>query len=1373
MSMRYIVFFVLLIAYCTDVLAQDHGFTRNEGQFPVQVKFDKEIPSGRFFAEANGFTYHLVDFRQLAEKFGVCNDHRDEHASENHKHGVEKLSGHVVKVRFVNMQLPSSVNGLFEKNHLKSFFIGNDPSNWISGVKSFGRISYENVFRGVDLVLYEQQKSIKYDFIVHPFQDPHQIRLQIDGADSVFLRDGQLVIATTIGEIVEDRPFVYQRTAHGIDSIAAEFYISGQTISFKLNENWNKSLPLIIDPSLIFSTYSGSTGLVSGDAATYDQAGNLYTSGGMFSTGYPTTAGAYQTAYTGTMGGWQMVVSKYNASGTSLLYATYIGGTTSSGGGGGMPGPPPQDYPLSLYVDGNNSLLVLGTAQSSNFPTTAGCFDNSIGGSQDYVVFKLNSTGTTLQASTYLGGSNDDGGTFQSKASGIFIDGSNNIYVAGTTNSTNFPGVAGSAQGTIGGGYDGVVAKLNNNLTSVLWSSYLGGSGDDNASDVKINAAGDVFVCGNTSSTNFPGSGGLQSTNSGNQDGFVVRLNSSGTSLLNRTFLGTAQKDKAKFLQLDLDGDVYVLGATNNSSYSTTPGVYSSAGQRNYFVHKLSPNLGTTLYSTCVGGNQTTVGSVTNEFFPTAFGIDECENVYFTGNVLNGGFPMTSDAYTQTVRGLYICALKRDAVALIYGSYFGGDIVTSSNTNGSHYHETSNCRYDDAGVLYHTECTLSSSYPLLNQYSSKQNQSSNDAASFKFDFYFAVDLDTIEIGPDTTILCASSGYTLDASGYNAVEYLWSTGDTTSSITVSVTDEYWVMIYNACDTIYDTVNVTFLPPFNTSYTTVPANCSANDGSATITVIGGSGSPAITWLAPATGSQTLASGLPSGPVSVIITDNGCTDTVNIIIPQVGSLTAQLDSTHDVSCFGFSDGEAFLSVTSGTAPFQFVWSGSSSIASSANDLASGNFQVFIEDSLGCLDTLSGFIGSPTALLADTVSQSAYCNQANGSATVIVSGGVPAYAISWSGLGISTAQANGLLPGTYTVSVTDANACQVQTTISVGNLPPPLASFNTSNVCLNEAASFLPSVSIPSGSPIINYQWNFGDGLSSQLMEPLHMYNYSGIFQVELIVTDSAGCSDTSIAPIEVYALPSAFFSVDSSACPPLTLQLSDQSTGASTWNWMVTGGFSSSSQTALFTFTQPGLYDVTLVVTNAFGCADTMQVNDSIEVYPVPLSDFTASPLIALEWNPLVSFENQASGNITWSWDLGDGTSSQDLHVDHLYSDTGHYEVCLFVENEFGCVDTSCQTVWIKPDWTFYVPNAFTPNNDGKNEVFQAFASNISAFEMIIFNRWGEVIYTSNDISLGWDGSHQGEKVKQDVYVWQISFKDYDGRKRVERGHVTLIR
>lgn len=374
----------------------------------------------------------------------------------------------------------------------------------------------------------------------------------------------------------------------------------------------------------------------------------------------------------------------------------------------------------------------------------------------------------------------------------------------------------------------------------------------------------------------------------------------------------------------------------------------------------------------------------------------------------------------------------------------------------------------------------------------------------------------------------------------------------------------------------------------------------------------------------------------------------------------------------------------------------------------------------------------------------------------------------------------------GTYNVHliVSTSRGCVKDTTISVVVHPTPKAIFSMSSVCKGNPTVFT-DLSTPQ-SDINTWQWYFDDVINntSNLQNPTHIYDSSMVYHPSLVVASKYGCSDSISIPIDIPPLPVVAFDANKyEGCSPLCVNFIDLSFSSpdiiNKWSWSFGDGGTSTIQNPPYCYNDPGTYTVGLSVETANSCKASLVWPDMIHVYPHPVADFDANPTKTTVSAPTITFTDKSSGATTWRWTFGDNDGAQVQDTSHTYSKDGTYTIWLYVVNQYGCVDSISKEIVITPEWTFYVPNAFTPNNNGVNDGFIGYGTNISNFEMLIFDRWGNMIYDCKDITQPWNGRvHNGaggEKVaQQDVYVWKITFTDnVDLKKHSYIGHVTLVK
>jgi hypothetical protein len=440
--------------------------------------------------------------------------------------------------------------------------------------------------------------------------------------------------------------------------IAGTYVIKdGHRVGFEVAA-YDKARPLVIDPVLLYSTYAGGSGNDYANGIAVDAAGNAYVTGATYSTNFPATAGVFQTALR--TGSEDTFVMKLEPGGTALVYSTYLGGNGKDSG-------------LSIAVDAIGNAYVTGFTDSTNFPATAGAFQTRSRGFEDAFVTKLNSNGTALLYSSYLGGNGTDAGQ------GIAIDSAGNAYVTGTTFSTNFPTTAGAFQTAPGAGfYDAFVAKLSPTGAALVYSTYLGG-GYDAGTGIAVDVEGSAYVTGTTdSASGFPITAGAFQTTYGGGDGdaFVTKLNAAGTALIYSTFLGGSGYDFGYGIAVDTAGYAYVTGFAGSTNFPATPGAFQtvSGGIYNAFVTKVSPAGTALVYSTYLGGNLADQGR--------GIAVDSAGSAYVTGMTSSPNFPVSAGVFQTTYGGdiydAFVTKLDPTGTGLVYSTYLGGSGVDQS-----------------------------------------------------------------------------------------------------------------------------------------------------------------------------------------------------------------------------------------------------------------------------------------------------------------------------------------------------------------------------------------------------------------------------------------------------------------------------------------------------------------------------------------------------------------------------------------------------------------------------------------------------------------------------------------------------------------------
>jgi len=450
------------------------SFEANQGQFESQVQFVSRGAGNTTFLTSTDAVLRLDDTqRSESPSAGIITPDR-------RRHTKPETNSATLRMRLVGANRSAQATGMDELPGKSNYFIGNDPKKWRVNVPTYAKVKYEQVYRGVDLVYYGNQRQLEYDLIVAPGADPGRIELAFDGATGLRLNEsGDLVVNTPSGEILQHAPFLYQELDGKQTQVEGNYFLRNRDrVGFDIRQ-YDSDKALVIDPVLSYSTYLGGTDRDIGYGIAVDAAGDAYVVGETRSADFPTANALYPnfTFFDG-------FVTKFNASGTALIYSTYLGGSG-------------EENAHSIAVDTSGNAYVTGFTESSNFPTV-NAVQSSLHGVFDAFVFKLNSTGSALQYSTYLGGAAGDQG------SGVAVDHLGNCYVSGTTSSIDFPTVN-AAQASSGGGvFDGFVVKFNPTGSALDYSTYIGGSGSDAALAIAADPDGNTYVTGTTDSTNFP-----------------------------------------------------------------------------------------------------------------------------------------------------------------------------------------------------------------------------------------------------------------------------------------------------------------------------------------------------------------------------------------------------------------------------------------------------------------------------------------------------------------------------------------------------------------------------------------------------------------------------------------------------------------------------------------------------------------------------------------------------------------------------------------------------------------------------------------------------------------------------------------------------
>jgi gliding motility-associated-like protein len=1208
--------FAIIIASicCLQGVAQSFEFTENKGQWNKEVKYKGELSAGAFFLKANGYRVLQYDTASFFRMLEASSGHLGmPDANTEPRQPAQKAAGkptpddqitvnaHAYDVSFYGGAQNPLVTTERQSPGYSNYFIGNDKSKWASNVNSYGSLLYKNIYPGIDVRYYSENGFLKYDLIVHPNASAASIALRYTGASGLEVKDGNLLVKTSVGSITEQYPYSYQVVNGQKQEVKCRYEVEGDVVRFKLN-NYDRSQTLVIDPTLVFCSFTGSVSDNWGYTATYDGAGNLYAGGIVFGSNYPVTPGAFQTAWagggnTGENGGFDIAIMKFSPQGTQRVYATYLGGGAGN------------EQPHSLVVDPANNLVIAGRTTSNNYPLVGAAIGP--GGGWDIVVTKLNAAGSALIGSVRIGGTADDGVNIKHKystgsgsgpvslqrnygddaRSEVILDGAGNIYVASCTQSNNFPVTANAFQRTNQGGsraQDALVLKFNFNLSSLLFATYLGGSEDDAAYVISNSGGtGDIYVAGGTSSVNFPGdkSGTVGPGFAGGLcDGFIARISADGSTLRKTTFIGTNGIDQVYGIQFDKMGFVYVEG-TSTGNFPVRNAAFSQAGGKQ-FIAKLQPDISAYVYSTVWGTN-----SNFPNISPIAFLVDRCENVYISGwggvvlettppYAVSGttGLTVTPDAIKSNTDGrdFYFIVLEKDAQSLLFASFFGQQDATriSDHVDGG------TSRFDQDGIIYQAMCAncQGGQFPVTPGVVAPSNPSGRcNEAVIKISF----NLSGVRGGVKSSI-------------NNVV------GDTTGCVPLTVTFKDTVLLAKSYE----------------------------------------------WL--------FGDGTPTQ-----ITQGA---TVSHTFNAVGNYRVRMIAVDSSKCYPRDTSYVTIRVRADKAPLAAV---------------------------------------------------------------------------------------------------------------AAKLPP----------CESNTYRFDNLSTAPAGKPFQNnsFLWIFGDNTPNVVAgteSVTHTFPGPGTYNVKLVLTDTNYCNSPDTFPVTLRVSPNvvARFETPASGCAPYTAVFNNTSLGGTQFTWFFDDGTTSNEVSPVKLYPVPGVFTVKMVAVDDNTCNQIDSTTYTITVSGGPTADFDFSPNPPEE-NIITTYTNLSTPANFYNWDFGDGatlmTIRRDTIVKHQFGNTGSYNTCLEATNEYGCKDTICKNISVIINPLLDVVSAFTPNKDGVNDRAVVIGYGVDKMLFRIYNRWGELVFESNDVSIGWDGIYKGREQPMDAYGYTLDATLVSGQKVKKSGSITLVR
>lgn len=1158
-------------------------------------------------------------------------------------------------------------------------------------------------------------------------------------------------------------------------------------------------------PSMVFASQMGGTFNDVGYSVTVDATGNTYVTGRFRgTTDFDPGPGVYNmTANAGSFS--DIFVVKFDLN-QNLIWAKQWGGAG-------------DDYSYSIQLDQQGNIYTYGFFQYTvDFDPGAGTFNMSAS-LYDIFISKLDPSGNFIWAKQIAGFG-------QNMGMAMVMDKAGNIFIAGYTDgATDFDTGPGTMNLTPTGSWDVFVGKYDNS-GNLIWAELMGGNGNDECYSIALDTSANIYITGWFTGTSDydPGPSTFNLVSTGPTDVYITKLDSSGNFMWAKSMGGTGPAE-GNCVIADDSGNVYFTGEfTGTCDFDPGPGTLNlnAVSAQDFFVGKLNSS-GNLVWTNSFGGNNNDVGyslalDTTGHVF--VGGLQYSDSIdYDPSLVLNMQYSLGMQSYfiaKYDNTGALNCAfliprgvIGKDATSqqlIVRGQKV---YITAGFNNNSDFNPcppvymlnpfggadafvacydftTCSCtmQYTTSfnAVQCNGDCSGSASVvvqggsPPYSYSWSPSGGNSPTATGLCTGSYTCVVTDNSNATISTTfsiteppVLAAtgnSSNVTCNAmcngtaqvnvsGGSPGYQYYWSTQQTTSSISSLCAGNYSVTVTdnNGC-TVTQSVNITEPPAIAASISAIPTACSANNGSASVSASGGTGNLNYSWQP---GGDTTASinNLTGGIYTVTITDqNGCSTVLSDTVVAIGAPVTGVMNINNVSCYGDSTGTATITA-SGNGPFSFQWSPYGGSSATASGLAAGTYTVMVTDTVGCTQSQTVSIVQPAAISASVISADDTCTSSSGSISISPSGGVGPYTYLWSSSQTSPL-ITGLTGGNYSVTITDNNGCTFDTSVSIISTVAPNASVaSQTNVACNGDSTGSASVSASGGSAPYTYLWQpFGSN------GPTATGLSSGTFTV--IVSGTDGCSNT------------VTFSISEPPPISITCQSSDENChNQDGYAFVVAsggaGGFNYSWNTSSSTDTiyQLGAGTYTVLITDQNGCSETC----SVVVNTSATASANAGSDITIEQGQTTVLAG--GGGISYNWqpsDLVDCSTCQITTTSPVETTT----FVLTVTDSAGCTDYDTIVVFVEiPCDDIFIPNAFSPNGDGQNDILYVRGSCIKSFTLLVFNRWGEQVFQTSDLTVGWNGTWRGVDCEPAVFAFDLQGTKTDGSLFEEHGNVTLVK
>jgi len=1386
------------------VRSDAHLFRKNVGQWEENIRY-------RSLSKQSSITFFDQEI-----SFGLRRNKAAEPKFDENGLPVEESEFLVWNLEFLNSN--QAQFAVSEKQHSKMSFFGSGEYQG-KKIDEYKHLEYGNIYDGIDMVFYNTSEGqLKYDLKVAPGADLDMVNIRYNGLEDIKVnQQGQLVLYTAWGEFVEDKPISYQIIDGQRIEVQVDYVVQNQTLSYKIVSEYDANYELIVDPlyvdwSTFFygeksSTTWGWTWVLDLDI---DDADNVYIIG-MTTDRYPYDPDAYDTSFGGS---YDAFVAKMAPKGDSLLYFNYLGGSSA-------------DYGMSVAVNSQQEATISGITISSNFPITPSAFQTTrrncgTGNCYTGFVTKLNKAGTALIFSTFLGG---NGGTWAEWIRGMQLNSNGDVYLVGNTQSSDFPVTSNAYQKKYKGGSgtwyagDAFLTILNKDGRSLKYSTFLGGTSDEIGYDLFINESGHIYVVGSSKSNNFPTTPGAKVFNTavkgaGTTDAFITKFTADGTKVLYSHLMGGTGNDVFEGIYSNGQDEPYVVGYSSSGDFPVSSKAVqkSNAGGYDFVVVKMV-SAGTNFhYSTYLGGSGDEYMWNSPFFSTVKITANVKEQAIISGVTKSKNFPVTSDALQTINKGsgwwainLAITKLNFEGSKILYATYFGGDRFEYP---GAIRAKKVGCvSYILSGGL-----TGSGTYPTTKGVFREKPK--NLSLGWSYSGYVTKFRDTLYVEPidlnfqDTIVECDNVFEILDG-GNRGADFLWHDGTKKRFNIIKDTGLAWVRATYGCDTVGDSLYVKL--EYSAKVPVLPNDSIYCDTFPTITLDAQNDTILRTYLWDDMSTGQWRTVTKPGKYQVEITTPNCgskIDSVEYVLLNTPVVDIGLDS---VFCDSVSHTIDALHANDAA---EYRWStGDSTQTITVKD--SGVYRVVVSNFCG-IDSSAvhyEYLHTPTASLPQ---DSIFCDSIKWNLKVGRKNNEERY--KWTKVGKTVSYGNSdsiqlKESGDFMVSVT--NRCGIaHDTVNISSLLTPLNRpidtlyqcdvvklkleakdtqngeinlWSTSEVArnINVSTSGLfwvessnkcgtirdsveiilkatPTLLLPPDSIFCNtVDWN----LDISSADPEATYIWRGIStkpDIHIVgsglyhATLSNRCGTVSDSVnVELIVSPTVNLGDDEVFCGSLQPVIKTVGLPSNNESYQWSNGDIQSNSTLV------GEGDHWVVVSNKCGSAsDTFNVRLS----PYPIVDLGPDTTLCGNFNLLLDAGNPG---MQYEW-LPFGETTQVINA------TEQVVYTVTVTNDDGCATSDDFEIDDKCVSFTFVPTAFSPNGDNLNDKFAPKLVNYEDYSMIIFDRWGEVVFTSDDIHLGWDGKINGEIAPLGVYYYSIRFiTTENGEYKTVNGPVRIIR